>query len=1380
MKTELHNHMESAYDAVKDIKKMFDRWEELGYEAVAVTDHGSLNAIPDVWDENAKRGNKLNIIYGCELYVAVPELYDMDDTTAHMIVMAKNSLGKTGLDKLMRLANENINKKDQPIVTFEMLEKLFGVNGKYKDSCIFTTACIQGVPSLHLLKNERTQTQANKLKAKIETGLSEKKMTDPDSGVYKETLDELKSTEARTKKLSEDVKSQKALSKKTFASLLKRADTAEKNGYDEKAKALRDEANEIKASAEKAMANLKVLEPALKLEQKKLSSLKEDAKKLEASVEKFKKADAQLKKLVSGQIPEEKLYENALGATRRLSEMLGKDNLFCEIQYHGLSKEKYCYGEMIKIARELGLRLVAANDSHMVDDSPEEFTRRQVAKYLRYASLFDETEEEEAAEHEYYTKDQDVLRQWLLKVYPEDAVDEAIRNANIIGDICSVKEPTEPHYPVFDKDKDSKALLRKMAYDGIKVRFGENEEGFTDEYRARLERELDVICSMGFADYHLIVADFIKYGLVIGCLPQELVSQAPLSIEEAKAFCSERGYDVGLGIGPGRGSAAGSLVCYLIEITNVDPIKYNLKFERFLNPERYSMPDIDVDLSPYVRERVVDYVTNKYGKGAICRILTKGYEKCKGAIRDASRYYAAVNGLDPKEVLKLDTEIRKAVPNDPNVSFSDEVNDAETLYEFLRGVYASNKMALEILYIAKCIEGAFFSYGIHAAGVVISDNDDVTDYIPLRYNTKNECWTTCCTKEQVEHEGLLKMDFLGLRNLNIITDALMLIKKNHGINLDAMNLPIEREVIENIFAKGNTVGVFQFESAGMRKFLRQMHPTQIEDLFIANAMFRPGPMQFIDMVCDIKNGRKEPEYLCEELKPILGVTYSAIVYQEQVMQICQDLAGYTMGQADMVRKYMSKKKAEPLKAERKSFVYGDAERNIKGCVANGIKEKVANKIFDQMMDFASYAFNKSHAAAYSLVAYATGYLKYHYPVEYMCSLLNWTSDVSKYLPVIADARAMGVEVLPPDVNHSASNFSVRNGKILFGLGSIKGVGAGADMIAEKRKEASFRDIKDFILRSGTTQKVTESLAKCGAFDNMNYTRASLNEYVLDALFGFAKNIKDATKKCEDLTKGLEVIKAHEDITEVAAMQKKFDEAGVSIKLTAKSVPTADSYIKRIQTQKDAIENATAELKAFNIKRIDENKAKNLENERAGMGIYLTGHPTDGVTLREGQNLIKDITEEDTVVTGVITEVTVRYNRLKKPFYTFIIEDATGFMSGVFFDGNSPKAALIKEGSVLTLAGSIEKDDYKSTDEDIIYQINAKTAEKATVNEKKVYVLNVPNAAHYRGAKEKLHSIKKENGADAYIYFMDSCKFAHLTFTVDEKSFIDLGATEFKA
>lgn len=1329
-----HVHVESDNDAYQEPKRFFDRLEELGIEAVAVTDHGALNSFYDLWDENKSRGNKINIIYGCEMYVRSPR-YDQDEKTAHMIIMAKDMRGKQGIDKLTYICEKNQNSKGFPVVTFEMLESLFGKDAPYKDSCFFTTACIAGLPSLELLANDNTERKLSKLSARLEKAISQGKALNPEAASVESIRNKCFETESRIKELQEENTECKAAASKKTVALEKREQTAIKNGFDDKAAELHEQIQEIKHLAEKSKIRSQEIAKELSAKKAILKTLKFEAKKIGEAVDKFTSLKSEIDSLEKALLPKESLYKNARAILEQVISIVGKDNLFVEIQYHGLSAEKYCYSQLISLARELGLPLVAANDAHMTNGSEDDIIRRKVMKYLRYNTIFEDTEEQIEAEKEYYLKAPEQLREWLLRVFPAEAVDEALDNMNRIGSICKVEPIYEDHYPVFDKTIDADQTLREMAYAGIEKRFP-GKKGWTEEYAKRLEYELDVIKKMGYSNYHLIVADLIRYGKSIGY------------------------------VGPGRGSAAGSLVCYLVEITEVDPIKYELLFERFLNPERASMPDIDIDFAPSIRQQVIHYTEEKYGKKAVVSILTKSYQQTKGAIRDAASYLGATEG-DSKKYLSLGNAIRKNVPDTLGIKFDSTMpRSKETVYEYLLDVYENDPSSREILRIAYAIEGCFYGYGVHAAGIVISPSD-ITDYMPVRWNPSTNSYTTCCTKEQVEEAGFLKMDYLGLKNLDQISETVSLIEKNHGVTVDPFHLPIDENVIYEIAGKGRTIGVFQLEKDGMRKFMKELAPSVLEDLFIGIALYRPGPFQYIPAVVKAKHGREPITYLTDKLRPYLEKTYGAMIFQEQVMRICQNLAGFSLGRADTVRKYMAKKKADKLAGEREAFV--------EGCVSNVIERSIAEELFSQMEEFGKYAFNRSHSVAYGMLSYATCWLKYHYPAEFFCALLNRTEKTSEYLGIIKDAREFGVPVLPPDINHSKQDFSVYNNKILFGLGSIKGVKSGAEAIIRNRLTGGpYKDYKDFVLRSGASDSVDLALIRSGAFDGMGYSRISVVSYCRDMIHQAAKALSDAEASLKDLDEVIEFAKSHTDITESEIFSEELSKAlpGNSFK-TPKKCPTVDSLMKKRNTLSDKRDTARANLSDIQIRHIAPDKKSDLNFEKTLLGTYLSGHPTDGYVSGAP---ISDTDMDTKCITGVITSVEIKLNKNKQEWAIITIEDRTAEFRAVCFAAQFSKLKdLLVENAVVTLHGTVKEDDFNSSEENIVYTMTIDYAEEAKKEAAGSYVIPMKDMTEFHGRVDELREMESPTGVPVWVYFTEQAKFSRLKTQLDEGKLINAGA-----
>jgi len=756
-----------------------------------------------------------------------------------------------------------------------------------------------------------------------------------------------------------------------------------------------------------------------------------------------------LKNMGEPQYDEDENYEEAKREALAFLEIFGKGNFYLEIQDQGLEEEKFILPSMKRLSAETGVPLVATNDIHYM--KREHADAHDVLLCIQTGKRLSDEARMRFSGDQFYFRSEDEMR----ALFPD--VPEAFDITQEIASRCNVEFDFESrHLPEYTapEGKTNEAYLRVLCAEGLKERYGADEE----LHRDRLDFELSVIEKMGFVAYFLIVWDFIKYAR-----------------------------DNGIPVGPGRGSAAGSIVAYVLHITDIDPIKYNLIFERFLNPERISMPDIDIDFCDERREEVIDYVISKYGEDKVAQIITFGTLKAKAVIRDVGRVIDMP--LD-----KVD-RIAKLIPNDLNIVLADAIEKEPRLKDMIKG----DLEVARLFEYARILEGKSRHAGTHAAGIVITQNS-LDEYVPL-FNSKNGV-STQFTMNTIEKLGLLKMDFLGLRNLSVIDDAIKMIEAGHGVNIDFSAMEMDDREAYRLIAVGNTDGVFQFESAGMRDLMKRMGPTNFEDLIVGVSLYRPGPMEKIP---DYLKNRSKPDRIKYDhplLEPILGVTYGVAVYQEQVMQIVRDLAGYDYGRSDEVRRAMSKKKEEVMKKHRESFVHGlhgpEANgRDVPGCVANGISERVANKLFDDMTDFSSYAFNKSHAAAYAVVAYRTAYLKAHYPTEFMAALMTsfMGGDGSKIAHYIRNCKELGIEVLPPCILRSGRNFSVEDGKIRMGLRSIKGCGDGAiDAIIRLResgaKLGSVRDFVDNIDQTAVNAKAAENLIYAGAFDRIQPNRAS--------------------------------------------------------------------------------------------------------------------------------------------------------------------------------------------------------------------------------------------------------------------------------------------------
>lgn len=822
-------------------------------------------------------------------------------------------------------------------------------------------------------------------------------------------------------------------------------------------------------------------------------------------------------------------YEAAKKEAIALQEIFGEDNFYLELQDQGLEEEAFIMPNMLRLSKELNIPLVATNDVHYVRQTDAE--AHDVLLAIQTATTIDDENRMRFPNDQFYLKSEEEMR----KIF--SAVPEAIDNTAQIAERCNVEfEFGQYHLPEFKAPEgmDNTSYLRKLCRDGLEERYG---TAVDESLKERLEYELSTIVSMGYVEYFLIVWDFINY--------------------------AKQNHIV---VGPGRGSAAGSLVAYCLKITDIDPIRYNLIFERFLNPERVSMPDIDIDFCYERRQEVIDYVTRKYGEGRVSQIITFGTMKAKAAVRDVGR---ALN------VSYADTDaIAKAIPFDLHMTIDKAL---ETNPELLNR-YENEETVRQVLDMSRALEGMPRHASTHAAGVVIS-KEPIDEYVPLYMSDKGV--STQFTMTTIEELGLLKMDFLGLRNLTVIRDALEMIEKKDGTIIDFSKMTYDDPKVYEMISAGNTSGVFQLESQGMTQFMKNLKPSCFEDVVAGISLYRPGPMDSIPKYIENKKNPDKIRYVDPALAPILDVTYGCLVYQEQVMQIVRDLGGYSYGRSDLVRRAMSKKKMDVMLEEKEDFIHGKVddkgEIEIKGCVRNGISEAAAEAIFNDMVSFAEYAFNKSHAAAYAVVAYETGYLKAYYPVEFMAALMTSVmGDASQIAKYIRNCNEMGIQVLPPCVNESRKKFSVVDGKIRFGLQGVKNVGEGAiDAIIAAREEKGLPStLHQFISNleiSQVNKKAVESLIKAGATDCLEGSRAAH----LAAYEGLVESAQNTSKKN---------IEGQISLFQIAGEEMS---AGDS---TAK-LPDVEEFSKEIKL--------------------------NLEKEM--LGIYLTDHP-----LNEYTEMIKKV------------------------------------------------------------------------------------------------------------------------------------------------------------
>lgn len=961
------------------------------------------------------------------------------------------------------------------------------------------------------------------------------------------------------------------------------------------------------------------------------------------------------------------MYSEGKEAALRYQKIFGEGNFFLELQDHGMQEQKMVNQSLLRMSQETGIELVATNDIHYTyaeDEKPHDMLLCiQTGKKLS---------DENRMRYEggqYYIKSEEEMR----TLFPYAL--QALENTQKIADRCNVEiEFGVTKLPKYDVPEGytSWEYLQHLCYQGLKKRYPSGDEALKN----RLEYELSVIKSMGYVDYFLIVWDFIKY---------------------AK--------DHGIMVGPGRGSAAGSIVAYCLEITSIDPIKYQLLFERFLNPERVSMPDIDVDFCFERRQEVIDYVVEKYGSDRVVQIVTFGTMAAKGVIRDVGRVmdlpYAFVDS------------IAKMIPKELNIT----LDRALSMNPELKKLYQEDDQVHELIDMSKRLEGLPRHTSMHAAGVVISQKS-VDEYVPLSLGSDGSV-VAQFTMTTLEELGLLKMDFLGLRTLTVIQDAARLASESAGERIDINQIDYDdKRVLESI-GTGKTDGIFQLESGGMKSFMKELKPQNLEDIIAGISLYRPGPMDFIPQYIKGKNHPETITYDCPQLEPILAPTYGCIVYQEQVMQIVRDLAGYTLGRSDLLRRAMSKKKGEVMERERKNFVYGNPEEGVPGCIANGIDEETANKIYDEMIDFAKYAFNKSHAAAYAVVSYQTAWLKYYYPVEFMAALMTSVIDnpgkVSEY---IYTCRQLGIEILPPDINKGEGSFSVDNGNIRYGLAAIKSIGRPVidAIIAERNARGEFKNLKDFIERlSGkeVNKRTIESFIKSGAFDSLGGTRKQFMVIYVKILDQVNQERKYS------MTGQLSLFDMVDD-----DQKAEFDIP----------LPPVGEYEKETK----------------------------LAFEKEVLGIYLSGHPMEEYEEKWKKNISRTTLDfqldEETgrtkvhdgareIVGGIITSKTIKYTKNNQTMAFITLEDLAGSVEVVIFPKVYEKNQqyLNEEGKVFVKGRVSEEDEAAS-------KLICESIVPFEQTKRELWLQYADKEAYLSKEKELLELLKDSDGSDSVVIY----------------------------
>ena len=939
-------------------------------------------------------------------------------------------------------------------------------------------------------------------------------------------------------------------------------------------------------------------------------------------LEKYHEGLIALSACLAGEVPRylvRGMYEDAKAAALRHEKIFGKGNYFLELQDHGISEQQLVNQQLMRLHQETGIDLVATNDVHYT--YAEDATAHDILLCIQTAKKLEDEDRMRYEGGQYYVKSPEEM----ARLFPYAL--EALENTHKIAMRCNVEiEFGVTKLPKFDVPEGytSWEYLNKLCKEGLERSY----QPVTPELKERLRYELDTIANMGYVDYFLIVWDFIRYA---------------------------RDHDIM--VGPGRGSAAGSLVSYTLGITQLDPIKYSLLFERFLNPERVSMPDIDIDFCFERRQEVIDYVVEKYGKDRVVQIVTFGTMAARNVLRDVGR----VLGMPYSQV----DAVAKMIPVEQNKPLTIE-QALKRNPEFSR-IYEDDPEIRNLVDMAKRLEGLPRHTSMHAAGVVISQKE-VDEYVPLSKASDGSI-TTQFTMTTLEELGLLKMDFLGLRTLTVIQDTVRLVEKNTGVFLDMDRIDYNDAQVLASIGTGKTEGVFQLESAGMKNFMKELKPQSLEDIIAGVALYRPGPMDFIPQYIRGKNNAAMVTYDCPQLRPILESTYGCIVYQEQVMQIVRDLGGYTMGRSDLLRRAMSKKKISVMEKERQNFVYGNEDEGIPGCIKKGIDEKTAHRIYDEMIDFAKYAFNKSHAAAYAVVAYQTAYLKYYYPVQYMAALMTSVIDFpTKVSGYILHCRQIGIDILPPDINRGDSRFSVDGNGIRYGLSAIKSVGRSVidDIVKERELGGPYTTLNNFLSRmSGkeVNKRVVENLIRSGAMDCLEGNRK-------------------------------QKLLVYQRVMDSVQQEKKNSMAGQLSLLDIVGEEEKKDYVIQLPPVEEYEKEA---LLAF---------------EKEVLGIYISGHPLEKYTQMLARNATAVTTDflpdEDTglprladgskvTVGGMITNRTIKYTKTNQVMAFITVEDLVGTVEVIVFPKTyEHSVSVLEEENKVFVQGRVAAEDDKAS------------------------------------------------------------------------------------
>ena len=1289
----LHVHSENSLkESPVRIPDLCKKAADLGYQAVALTDHCSMTGIAEFVNTAGKYG--LKAVPGLELDIDIPEC-----GIRQLVFIAKNNTGYTGICKAVSEANRNL-VDGMPVLPYQKLESLFCQGARFHGSVYVTTAGKRGVLFDLAASGITRQARKQEYQEKIRSFGS---------------LDtEIEKTETKIKKLNLEIphlqQKKKLLSARTGKNFSKKEEALEqlkgnKENYEEAWRKLQDEKNDC-LLAEKELASIQAKTARRKksiaeLEQKLAGQRRklEQRQKLEEEYQEFQDTSIDAKRQIKDRI-------------QAFQTLFGKDYFFIELMFHGEEAEAEAMPLLAETAAETGTKTVISNDSYILNGTEEDVLRWQILKTLQD----NEWIEMEDSAAMYSVKSEQQLRDMLFGFLPEQVIEDSFLAMQELFEQCSFSFPDTKHYPKYQdqQNRPPEVVLEAKIRENIPKLFRDGE--WTEKYEERLKEELPVIQKTGYSDYTLIISEILEEGR------KGKHDGAPGSF-----------------IGPGRGSGAGSLVNYVMGITHIDPLKYGLIFERYLNIERISPPDIDSDIATSIRDLLVHYITVKYSrqeeKVGVCTIETKQRLTAKAAIKAAGRALSSKWYGSAAKLYTVADRISKAVPNELHMTLDKCMQ--QLLAQF------QDDTEREIIRYAQLIEGVMSGYGTHAAGMIITDNGDVTEYAPVMNMGTNEepVWNIQFDKEESEGIGLLKLDALGLTSLDTISNTMQRIYRTTGRLVDIDRIPFEKKVFREIYGKGKTNGVFQCESPGMKRMWMQLKPDGIEDIIAGVALYRPGPMDFID---DYIKGKQNPDqitYLTPELKPILENTYGCIVYQEQVMRIVRDLAGFSMGRSDLVRRAMSKKKDAIMNAERKNFVYGSEKEGIAGCIARGISEKAANKVYDLMIDFAKYAFNKSHAAAYAVVSYQTAWLKYHYPKEFLIEVMNL--EKPENIPIfVEECKKYRYKVLCPDINRSVEGFTEYKGNIIYGLGKVKGVKNNATSIIQNRG-SGYKGFADYLLRSGANKTVTKALIQGGAFSSFCSSRTGLLS-VYEGMMKKAARYKQLKKRAEEKREMLKLVSSEKK-------QKRLRDGIARDEQEAEQLKEKLYQMPMPGNTEDKLEDV-------------------LCMEQESLYTYITAHPMDKypdiVSSYEILNLLQAGERCDVRLSGVVLDFQKYLTKgKKKEMCVFSLEDRTAKIKTVCWPEQYEKYKdILKNGMVVKIYGEV-REDARDTDNLVLFP---KYIGLPVVRKKQTFLFTETLDKWADAIKPQAEQYKEKQGSRAYVYCQETGEIFDSGFYVNEE------------